>query len=145
MELFIRRISIESQFNRRWTNIKTAQELYEISKNKAPEIVAGILDGVREHIIQRCEEEANKGATYYSIYLKKGLSYTKDLLLEECIKLAKEFENNGYKVSIEDSGNGYYVNFVMRFSWDDKIVKFNDRSFGHNELLYITDNGVITD
>ena len=127
------------------TNIKTAQELYEISKNKAPEIVAGILDGVREHIIQRCEEEANKGATYYSIYLKKGLSYTKDLLLEECIKLAKEFENNGYKVSIEDSGNGYYVNFVMRFSWDDKIVKFNDRSFGHNELLYITDNGVITD
>lgn len=127
------------------TNIKTAQELYEISKNKAPEIVAGILDGVREHIIQRCEEEANKGATYYSIYLKKGLSYTKDLLLEECIKLAKEFENNGYKVSIEDSGNGYYVNFVMRFSWNDKIVKFNDRSFGHNELLYITDNGVITD
>ena len=145
MELFIRRISIESQFNRRWTNIKTAQELYEISKNKAPEIVAGILDGVREHIIQRCEEEANKGATYYSIYLKEGLSYTKDLLLEECIKLAKEFENNGYKVSIEDSGNGYYVNFVMRFSWNDKIVKFNDRSFGHNELLYITDNGVITD
>ena len=127
------------------TNIKTAQELYEISKNKAPEIVAGILDGVREHIIQRCEDEANKGATYYSIYLKKGLSYTKDLLLEECIKIAKEFENNGYKVSIEDSGNGYYANFVMRFSWDDKIVKFNDRSFGHNELLYTTDNGVITD
>lgn len=127
------------------TNIKTAQELYEISKNKAPEIVAGILDGVREHIIQRCEEEANEGATYYSIYLKKGLSYTKDLLLEECIKLVKEFENNGYKVSIEDSGNGYYANFVMRFSWNNKIVKFNDRSFGHNELLYTTDSGVITD
>lgn len=126
-------------------DIKTAQELYKISQTKAPEIVAGILDGVREHIIQRCEDEANKGATYYSIYLKKGLSYTKDLLLEECIKIAKEFENNGYKVSIEDSGNGYYANFVMRFSWDDKIVKFNDRSFGHNELLYTTDNGVITD
>lgn len=127
------------------TNIKTAQELYEISKNKAPEIVAGILEGVREHIIQRCEDEANKGVTYYSIYLKKGLSYTKDLLLEECIKIVKEFENNGYKVSIEDNGNGYYVDFIMHFSWDDKIVKFNDRSFGHNELLYTTDSGVITD
>lgn len=127
------------------TDIKTAQELYEISQTKAPEIVAGILDGVREHIIERCEEEANKGATYYSIYLKKGLFYTKDLLLEECIKIAKEFENNGYKVSIEDSGNGYYANFVIRFSWDDKIVKFNDRSFGHNELLYTTDSGAITD
>ena len=126
-------------------DIKTAQEIYEISKNKAPEIVAGILDGVREHIIQRCEEEANKGETYYSIYLKKGLPFSKDLLLEECIKLVKEFENNGYKVSIENSGNYYYTNFVMRFSWDDKIVKFNDRSFGHNELLYTTDNGVVTD
>ena len=125
--------------------MKTAQELYKISQIKAPEIVAAILEGVREHIIQRCEGEANKGATYYSIYLKKGLFYTKDLLLEECIKIAKEFENNGYKVSIEDSGNGYYANFVMRFSWDDKIVKFNDRSFGHNELLYTTDNGVVTD
>lgn len=124
--------------------MKTAHELYKISKNKAPEIVAGILVGVREHIIQRCEEEANKGATYYSIYLKKGLSYTKDLLLEECIKLAKEFENNGYKVSIEDNGNGYYVDFIMHFSWNDKIVVYG-RNFGHKELLYTTDNGIITD
>ena len=126
------------------TDIKTAQELYEISKNKAPEIVAGILDGVREHIIQRCEEEANKGATYYSIYLNKGLSFIKDLLLEECIKIAKEFEDNGYKVSIEDNGNGYYVDFIMRFSWNDKVVKFDGKSFGHNELLYTTDNEIIT-
>ena len=126
-------------------DIKTAQELYEISKNKAPEIVSDILNGVKEHIIQRCEQEANKGATYYSIYLKKGLSYTKDLLLEECIKLAKEFENNGYKVSIEDSGNGYYVDFIIRFSWNDKVVKFDGKSFSHNELLYTTDNGIITD
>ena len=125
--------------------MKTAQELYKISQIKAPEIVSDILNGVKEHIIQRCEQEANKGATYYSIYLKKGLSYTKDLLLEECIKLAKEFENNGYKVSIEDSGNGYYVDFIMRFSWNDKVVKFDGKSFGHNELLYTTDNGIITD
>ena len=124
--------------------MKTAQELYKISQIKAPEIVAAILEGVREHIIQRCEEEANKGATYYSIYLKKGLSFTKDLLLEECIKIAKEFEDNGYKVSIEDNGNGYYVDFIMRFSWNDKVVEFDGRSFGHNELLYTTDNGIIT-
>ena len=57
------------------TDIKTAQELYEISQTKAPEIVADILEGVREHVIQRCEDEANKGATYYSIYLKKGLFF----------------------------------------------------------------------
>ena len=125
--------------------MKTAQELYEISQTKAPEIIADILDGVREHIIQRCEEEANKGATYYSMYLKKGLSYTKDLLLEECIKIVKEFENNGYKVSIEDNGNGYYVDFIMHFSWNDKVVELNSRSFGHKELLYTTDNGIITD
>ena len=125
--------------------MKTAVELYEISKTKASEIVEDILKGVREHIIQRCEEEANKGATYYSIYLKRGLSFTKTLLLGECIKLVKEFEDNGYKISIEDTGNGYYVDFAMRFSWNDRLVEFNDRSFGYNELLYTTDDGLVTD
>ena len=120
--------------------MKTAMELYEISKTKAPEIVEDILKGVREHVIQRCEEEANKGATYYSIYLKKGLFLTKTLLLEECIKLAKEFEENGYKVSIEDNGNGYYVDFIMYFSWSGELIKFDVRSFDYNELLYTTDN-----
>ena len=124
--------------------MKTAQELYKISQTKAPEIVADILEGVREHVIQRCEGEANKGATYYSIYLNKGLSFIKDLLLEECIKIAKEFEDNGYKVSIEDNGNGYYVDFIMRFSGNDKVVEFDGKSFGHNELLYTTDNEIIT-
>ena len=57
--------------------MKTAQELYKIAQTKPSEIVAGILDGVREHIIQRCEQEANKGATYYSIYLKEGKSFIK--------------------------------------------------------------------
>ena len=124
--------------------MKTAQELYKITQTKAPEIVTNILDGVREHIVQRCEQEANRGATYYSIYLNRGLSFIKDLLLEECIKIAKEFENNGYKVSIEDNGNGYYVDFIMRFSWNDKVVKFDGRNFDYKELLYTTDNGIIT-
>ena len=65
--------------------------------------------------------------------------------LEECIKLVKEFEDNGYKVSIEDSGNGYYADFIMRFSWNDRLIEFNGRSFGHNKLLYTTDDGLITD
>ena len=140
----LKQISNNFAIQQEVTDIKTAQELYEISKNKAPEIVAGILEGVKEHIIQRCEDEANKGETYYSIYLKKGLFYTKDLLLEECIKIAKEFENNGYKVSIEDSGNGYYVDFIMRFSWSDKVVEFDSRNFDYKELLYTTDSGIIT-
>ena len=125
--------------------IKTSTELYEISKTKTPEIVADILSGVKEHVVDRCEEEANKGATYYSCYLKKGLSFIGDLLLEECIKLAKEFESKGYKVSIEDNGNGYYVDYIMRFSWNGKLVKFDGGSFGHNKLLYTTDNGMISD
>lgn len=40
--------------------MKTAQELYKISKTKAPEIVDEILKGVKEHVIQKCEEEACK-------------------------------------------------------------------------------------
>ena len=122
--------------------IKTAHELLEISKTKSTEQVAKILEGVREHIIERCEEEANKGATSYTIYLKKGLLVIKSLLLKECIKLVKEFENNGYKVSIEDNGDGsYYINFIMRFSWNGEF-KNNTKSFGHTEILYTTNNVV---
>ena len=125
--------------------MKTANKLYEISKTKAPEIVSEILKGVREHIIQRCEEEANKGATHYSINLKKGLYFIKDLLLEECVNLIKEFENNGYKVSIEDYGNGYYVGFVIRFSWNGELAKLYGGSLCRKELLYTTDDGLLTD
>lgn len=116
--------------------MKTANELYEITQKQIPKIVENIMDGVKEHIIQRCEEEALKGATYYEIYLKHGIFFVKDKLLEECIKLAKEFEDNGYKVSIEDDGNGYYVNFIMRFTWHGEVVRCRDV-----EILYDTDNG----
>lgn len=121
--------------------MKTAQELYEISKTKAQEIVAEILSGVKEKVILRCEEEAYKGATYYTIRLEQGLSYIKDLLLEECLKIAKEFENNEYKVSIEDHGNGYYINFRMTFSWNNKGTPSSSKL--HNYCLYNTDKGII--
>lgn len=122
--------------------IKPAQELYEIAQTKAPEIVANILKDVRKHIIGRCKQEANSGATDYTIYLKKGLSFVKDLLLEECIKLAKEFEEKGYKVVISDSGNGYYVDLCMSFSWNGQ-EKSIYRGFGQPTVLYTTNKGVI--
>lgn len=122
--------------------MKLASELYKISQTKAPEIVADIMHGVKEHVEKRCEEKANKGATNYTIYLKEGLSFTKSLLLKECVSLAKEFEDNGYKVSIEDSGNGYYLNFIITFSWDGR-VSITHSSFNNKNLLYTTDRGII--
>lgn len=125
--------------------MKTAQELYKISQTKAPEIVANILDGVREHVIQKCEERANSGATNYTIYLRDSLYFTKELLLRECIKLVKEFEDKGYKVSIEDDGNGYYVNLVISFSWCDREIEYDKNFIRHKTPLYTTDGGIITD
>lgn len=121
----------------RTITIKSAKELYEISQESAPKIVADILNGVRTHVIQKSEEEAYNGATSYTIYLKNGLSYVKNLLLDECIKIAKEFEDKGYKVSIGDSGNGFYISFYMEFSWDGSIES-SSRS-----CLYTTDKGII--
>lgn len=123
--------------------MKTAQELYEISQTKAPEMVTGILEGVREHIIKRCEEEANKGATYYSIYLKRGLCFIKDLLLAECVALVKEFEDNGYKVTIEDDGNDYYLDLIITFSWNEREVDCCGDAIGGNKLLYKTSCGIV--
>lgn len=125
--------------------MKSANELHEISKKQTPIIVNKVLDGVKEHCIHRCIQEANGGSTYYSIYLKQARSFVREVLLEECIKLAKDFEDNGYKVSIDDSGNGYYIDFIMTFSWDGNVKRKESNSFGTKRHLYDTDNGVINE
>lgn len=118
--------------------IKPAEELYALSQSTGPKLVAEIMNGVREHVILRSQEEAEHGADRYTIYLKKGRSFVKDLLLDACVELAKEFEDKNYKVMIKDDGNGYYVDFIMIFSWSGKgfsLVK--ERA----KILYTTDNG----
>lgn len=107
-------------------------------------LVEKVLDGVREHIIESCERYAARGATCYSIHLKQDYALIKDLLLEECIKLSKEFQDNGYKVSIDDSGKGYYVNFIITISWNDK-VEICEGILHNNCHLYDTDNGIINE
>lgn len=122
--------------------MKTAKELYEFTLAQAPKLVADILDGVHEHMVHRCEQEAAKGSTYYTIYLKKGFSFTKDLLLNECIKMVKDFEDAGYKITIEDSGNGYYVDFEITISWDGKSKKGKNYLLSKPTFLYDTDFGI---
>ena len=85
----------------------------------------------------------SKNLYNYSIYLRQERAFVKDLLLEECIKLVKEFEDNDCKVSIDDSGNGYYINFIITVSWDGKVKTREKATFHNNRHLYDTDNGVI--
>lgn len=124
--------------------MKSASELHEISKKQTPIIVNKVLDGVKEHCIYRCIQEANGGSTYYSIYLKQARRFVREVLLEECIKLVKEFEDNGYKVSIDDSGDGYYIDFIITVSWDGKVKTREKATFHNNKHLYDTDSGVIS-
>ena len=123
--------------------MKNAKELYEISKEQVSLLVKNVLDGVKEHCIERCEEEANLGSTSYSIYLKQTRGFAKELLLEKCIELVKDFEDNGFKVSIDDSGNGYYINFTITFSWDGTIHKKYDKHFDAYNHLYDTEGGIM--
>ena len=123
--------------------MKLAKELYDITKQQGPKLVKTILDGVKEHSIKRCEEEANKGSTYYSIYLKQTYKFVEDLLFKECIELIKEFEDNGYQISIDNSENSFYINFIITFSWDGNIHKIKDKYFGCYEHLYDTEHGII--
>lgn len=120
-------------------NIKTAEELYKITLDRRPEIVERILVGVREHIIERCEEEANRGNTQYTIYLQKGNIVVKDLLLTECIKLANEFERSGYNVVIrnyKDVANEY-SSFRITVYWGyENDFTYND--YDNVEVLYRT-------
>lgn len=122
-----------------------ASKLYKISKEQKPQIVDEVLKGVEEHIAERCVQEANKGNTSYSIYLKSTYKYAEDLLFERCIKLVKEFEDYGYKISIDDAGDDMKVEYILTFSWDGNVIIKESRRFGRNYHLYDTNSGIITD
>lgn len=126
------------------TNIFPADKLYEISKKQRPVLVEKVMNGIKEHIIMRCEQYANKGDTCYSIYLNGTYKYAEDLLFEKCLELIKEFENKGYKVSIDDCGSGNHINYILTFSWDGNLVTREGAGFGKNRHLYDTNNGVFT-
>jgi len=126
------------------TNIFPASKLYEITKKQQPKLVEKVMDGVKEHIIMRCVQYASKGDTCYSIYLKGTYKYVEDLLFEKCLKLIKDFEDKGYKVSIDDCGDNKCISYVLTFSWDGNLVTRKGR--GHYDVnyhLYDTDNGII--
>ena len=120
-------------------NIKTAEELYKITLDRRPEIVERILVGVREHIIERCEEEANKGNMYYKIYLNKGNIVVKDMLLAKCVELVKEFEELGYNVVIRNykDADDKYVDFAITISWGNEN-NYMYKDYDNVEVLYRT-------
>lgn len=122
--------------------MKSAMELLEITNKRLPERVNEILAGAVEHIEERCEEEAEKGNYYYSIYLRKIESFCRELLLKECVKIAKHFEDDfECGVSIDDNGNGYWLEYTITVSWDGKIRK-SGRRFGACEHLYDSEIGL---
>lgn len=123
--------------------MKTAKELRDLSKSQIPKIVGNVLSDVKEHIINSCEMEASRGASHYSIRLKQCYVFVKEELLNECIKLANEFEINGYKVSIYDVGNDYFAKFIMTFSWNGEVQDGLVKMHGKKYHLYDTDNGII--
>lgn len=122
--------------------MKTAKELYEITLAQKPKLVAKVLDGVKEHVIKSCERDAELGAVYYTIHLQRAHTFIKEELLKECIKLAKEFEKENFKVYIDDTGNGYYTNLSMTFSWNGQIEEGLLKKYGKRCHLYDTDNGI---
>lgn len=119
--------------------MKKATELYEISKKQTPLLVANVMQGLKEHTIKRCEQEAKKGSTYYVMYLNKGTRFIKAALFAEVLKLVREFEKEGYKVSIEDDGNEYFVEYIITFSWNGLVLDCSGRSLDNRTHLYDTD------
>lgn len=116
----------------------SAKELLKISKEKTPLLVNDIMKGVKEHIIKRSEEEANKGSTYYTIYLRRGMRFIESELLVRVLELVKEFEKHGYKVVIEDDGNDYFVEYVITFSWNDMLLDFRGYVVDGKDCVYAT-------
>ena len=121
--------------------MKTAEHLYELSLSSGPQIVRDILKNVKTHMIVKCQEYASQGGTCYEISLRRTREFVKPILLDECIKLVKEFEDKGYLISIDDCGNGYWLDYTITISWNGHLVKKTDslRSIKH---LYDTKHGL---
>lgn len=113
--------------------MNTARELYEISKTSNLRIIKNIIKETKEYIIQRVESESNNGFVYSEIWLTRRPIQLKDFLIDGYIKLAKEFENNGYKVSINICENEFGIYFIITLSWNDEIKLCN-----HGLLVYAT-------
>lgn len=126
-------------------SIKQADELLKLTRTKNTDLVDEVLKGVREHVAERCVMEANKGRCNYSIFLKKTYSYAEELLFEKCLKLVKEFEQHGYKVSIDGENYGDTVEYILTFSWNGEVKKYINKSpFNKEKHLYDTDNEIVS-
>lgn len=104
--------------------MKNAQELYKISKLKEKELIENKLKDIKKIILQKTEERANDGLTYCTIFDENEIRL-KDILIDKYIKLVKEFENQGYKVSISVVNNDFIVIFTIYLSWDNKVRSEN--------------------
>ena len=119
--------------------MKKAEDLYEIAKKQTPILVKNIMQNVKQHTEKRCLEEATKGSTYYTMYLRKGTKFIKEELFRAVLEYIREFEKEGYKVSIEDDGNDYFVEFVITFSWNGLVLDCNGSTLEYRTHLYDTD------
>lgn len=82
-----------------------------------------------------------EGNTNYPFFLKQTREYNKTALLNACIDMVKMFENKGFKISIDDFGNGYWLDFCIVTSWSGKVEKCKSFTKRRNHL-YDTDNGI---
>lgn len=110
--------------------MKKAQELYKISKLKEKELIENKLKDIKKIISLKMEKSANDGFTYCTIFDESEIRL-KDILIDKYIKIVKEFENQGYKVSISVIDNSFIAIFTIYLSWDNKV-----RSENHGLLLY---------
>jgi hypothetical protein len=119
--------------------IPSADELYQISIKCQDDIVKDILNGVEEHIDKRILEEAENGATDYTIDLNDIRTYCVNLLLDKLKIIASKYEAKKYKILITDSGNDYWSEIHFRVCWS-KILPPDGLCLRGSEILYETPN-----
>lgn len=98
--------------------IKPAKELLDFSKARNNVLVMNALKGLRERIIQACNERATDGCSFCSIDFEYIPLQARDTFLEKCAEILFEFEVLGYKCSIDDiSTDKYTSSCILTVSW----------------------------
>ena len=117
--------------------IPTAASLLEKATVAEEDWAKKIIEGMREHIIIRIKEEAKKGNLKYHFTTKEFPSFAKTTVLTNLISLAHQFEDKGFKISIDLYTRGIDSGYHFNICWSDDN-RVPDLAYHQKNICYVT-------
>lgn len=119
--------------------MKSAEELRNIAEKSAPNYAKTLLfpPPLKRRIADICDTRAREGLTYYTHIVTIDPAFPEDVFLAQCIEFIKDFEANGYKVSIMEKV-GESNQFLITIFWLQARPHHICKVLNCDKILYTT-------